>query len=229
MSDIPTSDATSEAKSDQEPTGRRRAVLRVVRTSRVPLSIIAIAEKLDVHPNTVRFHLDSLVGEGLVERVEPARRGPGRPALMFKAVQQMDRGGTRHYRLLAEILAIGLAAEQDSSSRAIAAGRVWGERLESPGAVAGVEESIERLVGVLDELGFEPERRASDGKQQLGLRHCPFLELAERQPGVICPIHLGLMRGALETWGAPVTVERLEAFVEPDLCLAHLAPAATAP
>jgi predicted ArsR family transcriptional regulator len=224
VSDIPTSDAT-----EQEPTGRRRAVLRVVRASHVALSIITIAEKLDVHPNTVRFHLDSLAGEGLVEQVEPARRGPGRPPLMFKAVAQMDRGGTRHYRLLAEILAIGLAAEQDSSSRAIAAGRAWGERLESQGVAAGAEESIERLVGVLDELGFEPERRTSDGAQQLGLRHCPFLELAERQPGVICPIHLGLMRGALETWAAPVTVERLEAFVEPDLCLAHLAPAAAAP
>jgi predicted ArsR family transcriptional regulator len=225
VGDIP----TSEDKSDQEPTGRRRAVLREVRASRLPLSIIAIAEKLDVHPNTVRFHLDSLAGEGLVEHVEPARRGPGRPPLMFKAVQRMDRGGTRRYRLLAEILAISLGAEQDSGPRAIAAGRAWGERLASPGAVAGVEDSIERLVGVLDELGFEPERRESDGKQQLGLRHCPFLELAERQPGVICPMHLGLMRGALETWGAPVTVERLEAFSEPDLCLAHLAPATAAP
>ncbi|MDT5222382.1 MAG: hypothetical protein QOF15_4487 [Mycobacterium sp.] len=225
MGDIP----TSEDKSDQEPTGRRRAVLREVRASRVPLSIIAIAEKLDVHPNTVRFHLDSLSGEGLVEHVEPARRGPGRPPLMFQAVQQMDRGGTRHYRLLAEILAITLGGEQDSSSRAIAAGQAWGERMDSAGAVAGVEESIERLGGVLDELGFEPERRESDGKQQLGLRHCPFLELAERQPGVICPIHLGLMRGALESWGAPVTVERLEAFSEPGLCLAHLAPATAAP
>jgi predicted ArsR family transcriptional regulator len=225
VGDIP----TSEDKSDQEPTGRRRAVLREVRASRVPLSIIAIAEKLDVHPNTVRFHLDSLSGEGLVKHVEPARRGPGRPPLMFQAVQQMDRGGTRHYRLLAEILAITLGGEQDSSSRAIAAGQAWGERMDSAGAVAGVEESIERLVGVLDELGFEPERRESDGKQQLGLRHCPFLELAERQPGVICPIHLGLMRGALQTWGAPVTVERLEAFSEPDLCLAHLAPVTAAP
>ena len=34
--------------------------------------------------------------------------------------------------------------------------------------------------------------------------------------------HLGLMRGALETWEAPVTVDRLDAFVEPDLCLVQL-------
>jgi hypothetical protein len=32
------------------------------------------------------------------------------------------------------------------------------------------------------------------------------------------------MQGALATWAAPVSVDRLDAFVEPDLCLAHIAP-----
>lgn len=217
----------ADPDSGPESTGRRRAVLRILRSSRMPLSIVEIASKLDVHPNTVRFHLDTLVGEGRVEHVQPARRGPGRPPLMFRAVQQMDREGMRQYRLLAEILAIGLAAEPDSGARAVAAGRAWGERLGSPGPDPGAEESIDHLIGVLDDLGFEPELRSTGGQQQLGLRHCPFLELAERQSSVICPVHLGLMRGALETWAAPVTVDRLEAFAEPDLCLAHLAPAGT--
>ena len=92
----------------------------------------------------------------------------------------------------------------------------------------GAEEAVDRLVEMLDELGFAPERRATNGKQQIGLRHCPFLELAESQAAVVCPIHLGLMQGAMETWGAPVTVGRLEAFVEPDLCLAHIAEAGAA-
>ncbi|RUP02990.1 MAG: HTH domain-containing protein [Mycobacterium sp.] len=215
----------ADPDSGPESTGRRREVLRILRASRTPLSIAAIAKKLGVHPNTVRFHLDTLVGEGRVEHVQPSRRGPGRPPLMFRAVAQMDREGTRQYRLLAEILAIGLAAEPDSASRAVAAGRAWGERLGSPGPHPDAEQSIAHLIGVLDDLGFEPELQAADGKRQLGLRHCPFLELAERQSSVICPVHLGLMRGALETWAAPVTVERLEAFAAPDLCLAHLAPA----
>jgi hypothetical protein len=30
------------------------------------------------------------------------------------------------------------------------------------------------------------------------------------------------MQGALKTWETPVAVERLDAFVEPDLYLAHL-------
>jgi predicted ArsR family transcriptional regulator len=39
---------------------------------------------------------------------------------------------------------------------------------------------------------------------------------------VVCPIHLGLMRGVLESAGASVAVDDLAPFVEPDLCVAHL-------
>jgi predicted ArsR family transcriptional regulator len=220
----------SDIRSAEEPTGsRRREVLRLLRSSPAPKSIVAIAEELGVHPNTVRFHLDSLVGDGQVEHVEHGRNGPGRPPLMFQAVRQMDRGGVRHYRVLAEILSTALAAERNPRAKAMAAGRAWGReldpRLESPPAATSAEDAVDRLVEALDELGFAPERRTSNGEQQVGLRHCPFLELAETRASVVCPIHLGLMQGALETWAAPVSVDRLDAFVEPDLCLAHITPA----
>lgn len=198
--------------------GHRRDVLRVLKTAKSSMSIAAIADELGVHPNTVRFHLDRLVSEGQVEQVAPDRKGPGRPPLLFRAIRQMDRGGPRHYRLLAEILASAFAGERDPGAKALAAGRAWGQGLEPPKA-RGMKKSIEHLVATLDELGFAPERR---GQRELALRHCPFLELAEARAAVVCPIHLGLMQGALEAWDAPVAVDRLDAFAEPDLCLAHL-------
>lgn len=192
-----------------------------------PLSIAQIADELGVHPNTVRFHLDTLVEEGRVEHTEPDHKGRGRPALMFRAIRQMDRGGTRRFRLLAEILTIGLAADADPGGKALAAGRAWGQRLRPlhrPTEPVDAHESTEQLVDMLDELGFQPEQLEPDatGEQQLGLRHCPFLELAETSTEVVCPIHLGLMQGALEAWGAPVTVDHLDSFAQPDLCVAHL-------
>jgi predicted ArsR family transcriptional regulator len=209
----------------KESLGRRGDVVRVLRAVHSPMSIATIADTLDVHPNTVRFHLDTLVSTGRVEQVAGDRKGPGRPALMFRATQRMDPGGLRRYQLLAEIL----AGNPDADARAVAAGREWGRQLKPPpGSIAGApvaEESIEHLVDLLDELGFAPERR---GDEQVGLRHCPFLELVESQKAVICPIHLGVMQGALETWEAPVTVDRLDAFVEPDLCLAQLSRRVTA-
>ncbi|BBX22307.1 transcriptional regulator [Mycolicibacter terrae] len=202
-------------------------MLRLVQAADEPLSIAQIADELGVHPNTVRFHLDTLVDEGRVEHTEPDHKGRGRPALMFRAIRQMDRGGTRRFRLLAEILTIGLAADSDPSGKALAAGRAWGQRMRPqnrPAEPADAEESTDHLVDMLDELGFQPEHLEPDdaGEQQLGLRHCPFLELAETSTEVVCPIHLGLMQGALEAWDAPVTVDRLDSFAKPDLCVAHL-------
>ncbi|HEY3995731.1 MAG TPA: helix-turn-helix domain-containing protein [Mycobacterium sp.] len=213
--------------SSGESASRRREVLRLLRKSPDPMSIAAIAEVLGVHPNTVRFHLDTLVGDGQVEHVELDRKGPGRPPLMFQAVRQMDRGGTRHYRLLAEVLATAFANEPDAGAKALAAGRAWGRKLDSgieapPADATSADDAINHLVDVLDDLGFAPERQEVDGQQRVGLRHCPFLELAENRTSVVCPVHLGLMQGAMETWKAPVSVDRLEAFVEPDLCVAHL-------
>ncbi|MGV0627372.1 helix-turn-helix transcriptional regulator [Mycolicibacter minnesotensis] len=215
------------AKTPAPPGGRRLDVLRLVQAADEPLSIIQIADELGVHPNTVRFHLDTLVEEGRVELAEPDYKGRGRPALMFRAVRQMDRGGTRRFRLLAEILTMGLAADQDPSAKALAAGRAWGQRLRplhDPEEPFDAEESTDHLVEMLDELGFESEHLPADiaGETQLGLRHCPFLELAETSGDVICPIHLGLMQGALEAWEAPLVVERLDPFAQPDLCVAHL-------
>lgn len=211
--------------SREESSGRRRDVLRALKAGSGPMSIAAIAKVLDVHPNTVRFHLDTLVSDGRVERVEPDRTRPGRPPLMFRAIPQMDRSGPRHYRLLAEILAFPLASGRDPSGKAQAAGRMWGRQFKTSvprGKKASVNESIDHLVEVLDDFGFAPERRKAAGEHQIGLRHCPFLELAETRRKIVCPIHLGLMQGILESQDAPVAVDRLEAFVQPDLCLAHL-------
>jgi predicted ArsR family transcriptional regulator len=218
-------------------TGRQPDVLRLLKASEAPLSIAAIAERLGVHPNTARFHLDALVGSGRAEQLPPLHGRPGRPPQLFRAARGMDPAGPRHYRLLAEILVHSLAAGPDPGARAVAAGRAWGRRLAPVTDEAGEANEanddgdarpggpLGRLVSLLDELGFDPQLREADGRARVGLRHCPFLELAGPLGDVVCPVHLGLMQGAMDAWKAPVTVERLEAFAEPDLCLAHLATA----
>lgn len=211
---------------------RRAEVLRVLAAATEPLGILQLADELGVHPNTVRMHLDALVSQGRAERVDPERHRPGRPPLFYRAVPKMDPTGPRNYRLLVEILTGGLAARRDPAGAAVAAGRRWGGQfaLFTPaltgdgGGTVEAREPTHRLVELLDDLGFAAERREVDRKPHIGLHHCPFLELAESRAQVVCPVHLGLMQGALESWGASVTVDRMEAFVDPDLCLARLVP-----
>ncbi|MUL80340.1 MULTISPECIES: metalloregulator ArsR/SmtB family transcription factor [unclassified Mycolicibacterium] len=199
--------------------GKRRVdVLSTLKASGTPMTIAQIAAELAVHANTVRFHLDHLEAGGQVERVQPHHRSPGRPPQLYQAVRRMDPAGPTHYRMLAEILANGLAADDDPAAKAREMGRAWGRTMPGP-AADSPESAINALVHMLDDVGFAPEPPEDD---QLRLRHCPFLELARTRAAVVCPIHLGLMQGALESWRAPVAVERLDAFAEPDLCVAHL-------
>ncbi|MFF0370756.1 helix-turn-helix transcriptional regulator [Micromonospora sp. NPDC005087] len=213
------------ATESEQPAGPRLRVLRVLNAAIAPLSIVAIAGQLGVHPNTVRFHLDTLVGQGRVERVVPEQNRPGRPPLLFRAVRRMDPAGPRQYRVLAEILALSLAGDADPDAKAIEAGRRWGRQIASStddDGAGGKAAPVDHLMSLLETMNFAPERRDADGQVRIGLRHCPFLELAESQPHVVCPVHLGLMRGAMDAWQVPVMVDRLEPFVEPNLCLTHL-------
>ncbi|HST91379.1 MAG TPA: hypothetical protein VLJ13_04195, partial [Brevundimonas sp.] len=86
-------------------------------------------------------------------------------------------------------------------------------------------EGIRRLSAVLADVGFAPAQMRDLPAPVIGLRHCPFREIAVEHPELVCSLHLGLIRGVLSEVRAPLTAERLEPFVEPSLCLAHLAPA----
>lgn len=192
--------------------GRRLDVLVVLRGAAGPRTIGEIADELMVHPNTVRFHLQSLVHAGQVESVETDHAKPGRPPSMFRVVAGMDPAGPRHYRMLADVLVDAIARAPDPAASAIAAGRAWTENFADADPPIGTDPAVERLTGLLAEWGFVPEKRGeSTIPGDIGLRNCPFLELARANPEVVCPIHLGLMQGALAAWDAPITVEKLTA------------------
>ncbi|WP_371648821.1 helix-turn-helix transcriptional regulator [Streptomyces mirabilis] len=206
---------------------RRRAVLDAVRDASTPLGVTEVADQLAVHPNTVRFHLDALVAQGHVERTVEEPSGPGRPRAVYTARRGMDRGGARRYRLLARMLLSQLASTgSGAEATATEAGRAWGRYLVEqmpPSRQPTAQEALDRLAAMLADLGFDPQLAVDGGlTTTIRLRHCPFLELAEEYT-IVCPMHLGLMQGALAELRAPVEATRLEPFAEPDICLAHLA------
>jgi predicted ArsR family transcriptional regulator len=140
----------------------------------------------------------------------------------------MDPHGPRSYRLLAEIALSALAADPDPAAKAVHTGRAWGGFLiEQPAPAVPLNEdgAVDRLVDLLHDLGFAPGQQSSPEGTQIGLHNCPFLELVESQTQqVICPLHLGLMQGAMAALGSRTTIDRLEPFAEPGLCLAHVTP-----
>lgn len=211
----------------------RGRVLDVLRAAGEPVGVLEVAERVGLHPNTTRFHLDGLVDGGLAERRTEDRGHPGRPRTVYGATAADLPTGRRSYRLLAEMLTSLITdALPDPGKAAETAGEAWGRYLAerpAPSERVDVADGVRRLSAVLTEAGFAPDAVQDLQRPVIPLRHCPFREVAERQQDVVCSLHLGLMRGVLAEVRAPLKAHRLEPFVEPSLCLAHLSPAPNSP
>jgi predicted ArsR family transcriptional regulator len=178
-----------------------------------------------LHPNTVRSHVDQLIEAGLVRAVTAQAAGRGRPRVLYEAI--VDSGAVMQsgYRLLAQILASYLATTDQPQAVAESAGHAWGSYLtEKPQPFNGisVDEATRKVVELFDELGFMPEAVKESGERKILLHRCPFREVAESNQKVVCAVHLGMLKGALAEMGAPMQATRLEPFVEPTLCIAHI-------
>lgn len=204
----------------------RGRVLRVLQDAAGPAAVSEVAEQVGLHTNTARFHLDALVQAGLAERVTEERVHRGRPRVLYAAAPDTVRDGRRSYRLLAEILASYVAAETPQPAQAARkAGEAWGRYLADrppPFRRVDADTATEHLVDTLGAIGFAPEAVTAGDERQILLHRCPFREVAEEHRDVVCSVHLGLMRGLLSAFDAPVEAERLDPFVEPDLCVTHL-------
>ncbi|MGW9557799.1 helix-turn-helix transcriptional regulator [Nocardiopsis sp. NPDC055551] len=199
----------------------RVAVLQILRRSDHPMDVREIAEVVGLHANTVRSHLALLTDRGLVLADPEERDRPGRPRTLYTPADDDEQ---RDYRMLAEALVAHLSAiEGDQAEAAVRAGQAQGERLiDSRGTRPPVDADTARatVTDLLRETGFRP-RPSPDGTR-IDLRHCPFREVAEAAPDVVCGVHLGMIRGALERMRAPVEAVRLRPFATPGHCVAEL-------
>jgi predicted ArsR family transcriptional regulator len=194
---------------------QRLCVLDYVRTH-APARIATVAAGLDLHPNTVREHLEALTEHGLVERVTETPTRRGRPAALYRPSAADPAIPAQDYAGLATALAGHIARTSSQPERdARAAGASWGHEL-CDDAVA-TDDPRTAVLTVLARLGFGPDTDDPDGS--IALRTCPLLEAARRYPAIVCQVHLGIIDGVLERFGAVTDTEpELIAFAEPGAC-----------
>lgn len=107
---------------------RREVLLTLVRAPQDSHSTVdTLAERLGVHPNSVRAALTALQGIGLVEVATESPSGRGRPAHRYAAtvaarsmlaVEAARAGVGGDYRMLAEAFATHLARRRDAAGQA---------------------------------------------------------------------------------------------------------------
>lgn len=210
--------------------GRRRQVLEALRQAPTSQTVNELARMIGVHGNTVRFHLDSLLADGLiqVEEEPPGQRPVGRPAVRYRAVKRVAPSQMKHTETLVRLFLRDLSEDPEGVDRAQEIGRNWGEeqaqKTQTPPPQGSQCQDINALTALLDDMGFESDPPRGN---ELLVRACPFLdsvEIERLQQGdrqhlpAVCAVHLGVMKGALEQWDASVGVEELTPFSRPDRC-----------
>jgi predicted ArsR family transcriptional regulator len=208
--------------------GQRATVLERLQHRTAPATVATLAAELGLHANTVREHAEALVEAGLATRERAPAHGRGRPAWQYAAALDLVEHDprVRDYAGLAGALAGHLsrtsAAPGDAAQEI---GREWGRELAG-GAPAGAaggrgREARRRTLTLLAGLGFAPDADAA--ATTAALRRCPLLDVARAHPEVVCNVHLGVVRGALETYGGDPGPAALLPFAEPGACRLHLA------
>lgn len=204
----------------------RYAIYLEVARAPAPIPTSTIADTLGLHPNTVRPHLERMRDVGLLE-VRPAPPGGvGRPQHLYSLASDAPSLGLEPpaFPLLARMLLDMGVAGGLGAAEALAAGRVHGRELAAT-VLGGPDRSAADVVTEVSvRLGFDPARVDDDGGGcTIGFAHCPFAELAEANPELVCSLHRGLVEGTVAAvGGAEVTEFHDRVHRQP--CLTQLEP-----
>jgi predicted ArsR family transcriptional regulator len=202
--------------------GLRRRMYDFIRERRAPVSREEAAAAIGISRKLAAFHLDKLVDARLLKAhyARPGGRGgpgAGRPSKLYEPGEDELQVSVpeRHYDLPGEILLAALetrrleeearaAVERVAHGRGLTLGQKGGRRHQS---------AVTALQDVLRDCGFEPY---IDGDGALRLWNCPFSQLAQRSPEIVCEMNRALIEGLLEGMGDRTSRALLEP--RPDEC-----------
>jgi len=176
----------------------RRAIAETLGAAPDGLTVADLAGRVGLHHNAVRQHLTALQRAGVVVAAPSAPTGRrGRPSRRYALAAPHAVAAVGHRELvllLLELVRRAHTTEDDTEAFGWERGRNLVPR----------DAGLDDLVASLSGLGFAPEevtpaadRRA--GTMDVRLRACPFKDAVLAEGGhLICALHRGLVRGALE-------------------------------
>ena len=188
----------------------RRGIAEALGAAPEGLAVAELATRVGLHPNAVRQHLEVMRRAGVVTSgPRPSSGRRGRPSVRHQLAAPHGVAAVGHRELVRLLLELVRRAGTDEEGVEVF-GWEQGRRLlpedSDPGA----------LPAAFAGLGFAPEEvtpaaARERGEMDLRLRACPFQD-AVLAPGgeLICALHRGLVRGALERVGDEVELAGFE-------------------
>lgn len=177
--------------------------LELARSAR-PLTTAEIAGGLGLHPNTVRPHLERMREVGLLEVEVDGRGDVGRPQHRYSTAPGAPSLGLEPPTMPVLARMVLTMAQQLGAARADAeeVGHAEGAARAVPFQRA--PSTLEALVSDLDRLGFDPvvtESGDDPDAAVVAFANCPFAELADRSPDLVCGLHRGVVAGFVAGMG----------------------------
>jgi len=183
------------------------------------VTVAAVASSFGVHPNVARHHLERLLEDGYLAVAAPSqgtRRGAGRPSKRYVATAKEVAISAPHRdeHLLVELLLATLTNldEDQASQLAEEAGAHYGRKLAASSLSPSERECSrqELLASVAAELNEHGFAATADVQHAEIVSHeCPFGEIAQRFPHVVCALDHGMVRGMVDSRsGVPVELRR---------------------
>ena len=194
----------------------RYSMYRELAVSTYPLGAHELADRLGIHANTVRLHLEKLREAGLVE-VEAVHRGTvGRPQHVYALAPGAPSLGfdPPSYTLLAGLLAALAERVGADADEAATIGRSWGA---DAGRRTRARSCTKALTAELERLGFDPVAESDDDEVSIAFLHCPFRALAEAYPELVCNLHRGICEGVVSSVGGG-SVDEFATLYDHDPC-----------
>jgi predicted ArsR family transcriptional regulator len=217
----------------------RRRLYELVAVSHEPISRDEAAAELGISRELAAFHLDRLLGAGLLEteyRRRGGRTGPGagRPSKLYRRSNRdlSVSFPTRHYDVAAELLATALdRLDAPSSAEAVAAVArelgtdAGGDARRSAGPRPAKRRLVMALLDLLRGSGYVPEVDRQSGA--IRLRNCPYHNLVERHRALTCGMNVAWADGVADALGdSGLTPELAQ---KPGYCCVVFQPAGSTP
>ena len=205
----------------------RNELYRVLRRTSRPLTTGELAAEVGLHANTVRAHLEHLVAVGLVRVDTAAVGGRGRPRHRFTTVdpdaedEPVAAPATELARALVlvarsagagaeELRRIGRRSVGATASRPAGAGTPPGvppvdapvPSGSPPTPPGSVVSEVTDVVRHERRGGYQPALQPlGQGRWRMSFRSCPYWDLAQEAPDVVCAWHHGAVESVCDASG----------------------------
>ncbi|MFP7706390.1 helix-turn-helix transcriptional regulator [Trueperella sp. LYQ141] len=189
----------------------QQAMLTAISRHREHVTVTELAEELDLHPNSVRMTLDSLVELRLIDREPIKGEGRGRPAWGYFSLAPSSSAFTAAYfvELTNSFCDAIREYSPDPVGSARQLGKAWADRIflqlartaGGDGADTEADSDHTHRVAAMRMLYSSMGTSASidDDSSALDLHSCPFVHNGSVDP-LMCEIHAGMSDQMMKLW-----------------------------